>query len=352
MTPSERGVTFATNNGDMAGGEVMLLAMARAARELGADVTIVAPSGPAEMLDAARQDGFAAVEIRAASRPAYVRGLRAWDAAERRGLLWCNGLVPSLATAGHRNRVVHLHQLPRGAVQRGAFALAHAGARRIVVPSQTMARAVPGSIALPNWSQEVVLPAGPHERTSDEVVLGFIGRHSSDKGLRVLADALALLDQRHPGHYRLYLAGEPRFVAADDVARVAESLGRVAHLTTRAGWVERSTFYSSVDLAVFPSVWAEPFGLVVTEAMSAGVGVVISDAGALPEVAGPDHPWIARAGDPASLAAVIERAAAEITPAHRTAARDRWALEFSPEAGRRRLARHLAELGVLDPQQA
>lgn len=339
-------LTLATNNGDIAGGEVMLLALAEAARDLNCAVTVVAPTGPSELLDAARAAGFATVAITATTRPAYARGLRAWDAAERTGLLWCNGLVPALATAGHPDRVVHLHQLPRGRAQRVAALLARVGARRVVVPSRTMAADVPGSTPLPNWCAEVVLPSGSHHRDPDAVTLGYLGRHSTDKGVDVLARALALLDRRTPGRYRLLLAGESRFVDEADALRVRDALDRVAPLVERAGWIGRADFFAAIDLAVFPSVWAEPFGLVVTEAQSARVPFVVTDAGALPEVAGPGYPWIARAGDPASLADTIERALAEASPAHLDAARDRWRREYSPEAGRRRLAALLAGLGV------
>lgn len=336
-------ITFATNNGDVAGGEVMLLALAGAARDLGHDVAVVAPTGPAELLDAARAAGLATAAVPATDRASWMRGLRAWDAG-RAGLLWCNGLVPALATAGHRDRVVHLHQLPRGAAQRVAAVLARAGARRVVVPSHTMARLVRGSTALPNWCEPVDPPAGTHPHDGQVAVIGFLGRHSPDKGLDVLARALALLEARTPGRYRLLLAGGPRFVDPADLERVAAALAPVEHLVDRAGWMDRAGFFSAVDLAVFPSVWAEPFGLVVTEAQSARVPFVVSDAGALPEVAGPDHPWVAHAGEAADLAATIERALTEVTPAHLGAARARWEAEYSPAAGAGRLARLLADL--------
>ena len=100
---------------------------------------------------------------------------------------------------------------------------------------------------------------------------------------------------------------------------------------------------------MFPSVWAEPFGLVVAEAMAAGVPFVISDAGALPEVAGPDHPWVARAGDAGDLARVIAQALAA-TPQQTSdvtdRARRRWEDEYSPAAGRERVRRLLEDLGV------
>ena len=78
--------------------------------------------------------------------------------------------------------------------------------------------------------------------------------------------------------------------------------------------------------------------------MAARVPFVVSDAGALPEVAGPRHPWVAHAGDPDDLARVIRQAlgadpAAAVETAHR-----RWEEHFSPEAGRRNLATLLETL--------
>ena len=79
--------------------------------------------------------------------------------------------------------------------------------------------------------------------------------------------------------------------------------------------------------------------------MSAGIPVVVSDAGALPEVVGPEHPWIARAGDAEDLARVI-RQAAQGDPAAVERAYRRWKSLFSPEAGRERLRLLLETLGL------
>ncbi len=50
------------------------------------------------------------------------------------------------------------------------------------------------------------------------------------------------------------------------------------------GQVRASEFLSSVDVLVVPSLWHEPFGLVLCEAISAGVPVVASAVGGIPEV--------------------------------------------------------------------
>lgn len=339
-------LTLAANNGDIGGGEVMLLQMADLARDLGLDVQIVAPDR-SPVLEHAQTDGFVTCGIRADSRRQYMASLRRWDARARTGLLWCHGLVPALATAGHRRRVVHLHQLPER-LTATASRLAAVGADRVVVPSVFLQSRLPGTQVFPNWTSPFVTNRHPRQ---DAAIIGYLGRLSPGKGTVVLAEALEILNDRHPGHVRLLVAGEPRFVSEAEHRRTEEALARVAPLVERHGWVDRSTFFSAVDLAVFPSVAEESFGLVVAEAMSAGVPFVISDAGALPEVAGPGHPWIARREDPQDLArAIAEALDADPSPVT-AAARRRWETCYSPDAAREHLRAVLTDLGVPTKEQ-
>jgi hypothetical protein len=79
------------------------------------------------------------------------------------------------------------------------------------------------------------------------------------------------------------------------------------------------------------------------------VPFVVSDAGALAEVAGPAHRWVARRADDADLARVLSaalRQAADERSADVAAARARWVREYSPAAGEQRLAGVLAGLGL------
>lgn len=338
-------LVFASNQGAMGGGEVMLLQLAVTARNLGHDVTVVAPSADPETLDTAATHGFATVGIHGSSARDYLLNLRAWDKTQRKGLLWCNGLRPAFATSGHRDRIVHLHQEPTG-FQRSAARVAMLGAKRTLVPSQSMRQALPSAVAFPNWT------AAPAERIHEPAAdgtftVGFLGRLSPEKGLTVLAEALRMLRPSHP-QLRLLLAGEARFVEYEQSQRLEQALAPIADITRRPGWLDRGEFFDTVDLAVFPSIVNESFGLVAAEAMASRTPFVISDAGALPEVAGANYPWIARAGDAADLARVIADAQ---TPNDELLEREhaRWEQLFSPEAGRIRLEILLAELGIYTP---
>ncbi|MBT2519654.1 glycosyltransferase family 4 protein [Arthrobacter sp. ISL-28] len=248
------------------------------------------------------------------------------------------------------DRIVHLHQVPLG-VQAILARVAKVRACATVVPSQFMAAQLAGTHVLENWVEEVhPVPTSNGKASGDVVRLGFLGRLSLDKGVHVLADALHELDAQAPGRYRLVLAGEPRFVDETSQRAVHDALAPVEHLVDRRGWMTRESFFGLVDVMVCPSVWAEPFGLVIAEAMSARTPFVISDTGALREVAGPNHPWLAPPGDVLRLADAVQKAARDSSPELLEEAYNRWHSRFSPTAGRKRLHSLFADLGLLQSQ--
>lgn len=335
-------IHLVANNPDLGGGERMLLRHAEALTELGHHVQVV--TGGGELADVAASSDLPVQVVPGAGRPAYMRALRTWDRRDRDGLLWCHGLVPSLATAGHRRRIVHLHQQPQSPGQAAALVVARRPALRVLVPSQSMTRDVAGARVHLNWTEE--LPLLPRPPRQDRLRVGFLGRLTTDKGLDVLARAVGTLVGA--GHdVELVVGGDDRHVPAARRDAVLRALDETPAEVSLLGHVERADVLTRVDLAVFPSISAEPFGLVAAEAMASGVPFVISDAGALPEVAGPDHPWIARTGDADDLARVIALALTAPDDDVRAVtdhARRRWEAEYSPHAGRLRVRRLLEEL--------
>lgn len=348
-------IAIATNNGDIGGGEVMLLQIARALRELGRAVTVIGPSAPGDLVERAAREGFDVHVLRAQGRRSYMLALALWRLRHPRIALWCNGLVPSLATAGIGPRIVHLHQLP-GRAHRAVLRAARAGARRVVVPSRAVAAVVPRATVLPNWTAEIPVRVPARTEVPRAVRIGFLGRHTQDKGLTDLARAVEILQARgaeaDAPSLRLVLGGENRFGDAEDDRAVDQALAPLGTAVARSGWVDPAAFLAGIDLLVVPSRTPESFGLVVAEAMASGVPVVVSDAGALSEVAGPEHPWIAPAGDPSTLASVLARAVEAVRDgsarAVADAARVRWAALYSPRAGAERVERLLDALTARD----
>ncbi|MFN8535560.1 MAG: glycosyltransferase family 4 protein [Dehalococcoidia bacterium] len=148
----------------------------------------------------------------------------------------------------------------------------------------------------------------PDERTAlrqrlgfgpDDYVIGFSGRLVEDKGLNDLLAARAMLSGRPT---RVLLVGhgpmKPALVASG-VTVISPSSPE-----------EAMQWYSVMDTLVLPSrttdSWKEQFGRVIPEAMYAGVPVIGSDSGAIPEVIG-DAGLIFAEGDPQGLAKAIGR---------------------------------------------
>ena len=150
------------------------------------------------------------------------------------------------------------------------------------------------------------------------------------KGLDVLLEAVRELAQRHPG-LRLKVAGRGK-----DLQRLVErtySLGIRDNIEILGpvSDAERRSLFAGARVLLMPSRF-EGFGMVAAEAMAAGVPVVASDAGSLPEVVdAPEGGILVPSEDPAALAAAVEALLADHTrrralsrSARRSAERFRW----------------------------
>ncbi len=132
----------------------------------------------------------------------------------------------------------------------------------------------------PRWA---TLPAAGPPRDG---YLLFVGTLEPRKNVAGLLAAYRVLVDRHPGAPRLVMAGRvtPEAQPVVDALRSSPLAGRV-DLRGYVDTSERERIYAGARLLVLPS-WDEGFGLPVLEAMSAGVPVLVSDRGALPEVTG------------------------------------------------------------------
>ncbi|MBD2758750.1 glycosyltransferase family 4 protein [Yimella sp. cx-573] len=111
--------------------------------------------------------------------------------------------------------------------------------------------------------------------TQERPTIAFLGRiEEPRKGLHVLLDAMPQVLAAHPG-LRLLVAGpgDPKEVLQgrpEQVVRACEFLGPISD-------AEKQSFLRSVDIYVAPNTGGESFGIILVEAMSAGVAVVASD---------------------------------------------------------------------------
>ncbi|KVE23150.1 hypothetical protein WI93_20255 [Burkholderia vietnamiensis] len=110
-----------------------------------------------------------------------------------------------------------------------------------------------------------------------EIVFGYIGRLVPEKGVAELLRAFNRLRARH-ANVRLLVAGSgPNGFVADLKRHAGPDI-------TLLGQVDAATLYRSADVIVVPSLWDEPFGRTVAEALVFGRPVVCSNRGGLAEL--------------------------------------------------------------------
>jgi len=144
-----------------------------------------------------------------------------------------------------------------------------------------------------------------HDLHGKRVVL-FVGRMAPEKGVHVLLEAMAAVLKKHPNTV-LLLAGnvskqppspkwtfdaDPEFenfaelnhdygAVLDDLGK---KLGRSVKFLGHVNHYELPSLYSLADLFVHPAIWDEPFGMIITEAMSCGTTVISTNVGGIPEI--------------------------------------------------------------------
>lgn len=136
-------------------------------------------------------------------------------------------------------------------------------------------------------------------------VIGYVGRLTSDKGLRVLMRAMDRLGGDRPWSLLLLGSGPLR----RELLRWAEDRGWGGRVRVElANHDEVPAYLSAMDLLVAPSQttwhWREQFGRMLIEAFAIGVPVIGSDSGEIPYVVG-DAGRIVPEGDAAGWAVAI-----------------------------------------------
>jgi len=190
---------------------------------------------------------------------------------------------------------------------------------------------------------------GPWLQPGERGVL-FVGRLSRPKGIWDLIDAMPAVIARHPDA-RFLLCGVAENEAQEPVLRAAVAerglTERVRFLGSLDGG-EKALAYASSSVFVSPS-WTEAFPLVVPEAMAAGLPMVLTAVGAIPDlVRDGEDGFLVPPRDPATLADRVNRLLDDEPLRARISAhvRERAPREFDIEVG----AAHVRDVidGLLD----
>jgi UDP-glucose:(heptosyl)LPS alpha-1,3-glucosyltransferase len=98
--------------------------------------------------------------------------------------------------------------------------------------------------------------------------IGFVGKEWKRKGLAMFLKIAAALLSTRP-NLKLLILGPQR-------TEITHLLKDYAGKVNCPGWQDSTPYYQQMDLLIHPALM-EPYGMVVAEAMAAGVPVVISD---------------------------------------------------------------------------
>jgi glycosyltransferase involved in cell wall biosynthesis len=197
-------------------------------------------------------------------------------------------------------------------------------------------------------------PPVARHTTEDPLRLLYVGRLRAEKGILVALQALALLmsEQSRTGTHvpplRLDVIGDGNDVYLGALERFVQEqhLSEVVHFHGRIQQDALIDHYDCADLLLVPSLWQEPFGLVVVEAMARGLPVIASNLGGPAEILthGVDG-LLVEPGNEQELAAAIRLLLND--PAKRThlgrSARDTVERRFTIEENARRVEQHLLQ---------
>lgn len=146
----------------------------------------------------------------------------------------------------------------------------------------------------------------------DGVRIGWVGRLSPEKGADVLLDAFALLPD---GLASLSVLGDGD--ALSGLKRRGEALGVADRITWHGAVPEAATLLPAFDVLVLSSR-TEGTPMILFEAIAAGVPVVATQVGGVPDVVSPTEALLVPPEDPAALGAAVRK-----TLEHSKAARER-----------------------------
>ena len=123
---------------------------------------------------------------------------------------------------------------------------------------------------------------------SDHIIL-FVGRLSEEKGIDKILEAVKSLNNKS---IKVLIVGDLSYVkdAIDDYTVYLQELSKsISDQIIFTGYINQSELpiiYSLSTIAVLPSVWDEPAGLTMIEAMSCGVPLITCKSGGIPEYVG------------------------------------------------------------------
>lgn len=123
----------------------------------------------------------------------------------------------------------------------------------------------------------------------EDFVIAYIGRLTKEKGILQLVQAIKRLNIFH--HLKLMIIGASAYGKdkrpTSFIKQLEEEITPIKERVIFTGFIEYSkvpSYLKMADIAIVPSMWEEPFGLTVVEVMAAGLPLITTRSGGIPEI--------------------------------------------------------------------
>ncbi|HGQ1281860.1 TPA: glycosyltransferase family 4 protein [Streptococcus pneumoniae] len=157
------------------------------------------------------------------------------------------------------------------------------------VPIQTVYNGIDTELFLQNFSEiDLSDLKNQLEILSDDFVIIFFGRINKNKGIKELLEAFLLLPKNL--NIKLLAVGSSIFGQTEldtfttELRQLAKQASDKVVFTGYVNYKDIPKYHHIADCIVVPSIWEEPAGLTVCEALISGKYVITTDAGGIPEI--------------------------------------------------------------------
>ena len=214
------------------------------------------------------------------------------------------GHTCKLSQRGYQNIVLHLNNDLLNATSRHHDVVFNGLAKiltcsdyirdrvRTIAPDrrvQTLYNAIDVKNFLPKRPNDSPIQRSAIGLADDDFVIVYSGRINKEKGVSELIDAMLLLKDKLP--FKLMIIGGTFYgtsVNEDDFVRsLKKKSNQIKDEIVFTGFIPYKCipdYLHLADMAALPSMWDEPFGLTIAEALAAGLPLVTTRSGGIPEI--------------------------------------------------------------------
>lgn len=156
-------------------------------------------------------------------------------------------------------------------------------------PHDTKCITVPNGIDTLYFFEAKPLPRKQLEFTEKDFIITYSGRLNEDKGIFPLIQAIKQLE--NTPNLKLLIIGASSYGKDKQPTPFIEQLKEESKpirdkviFTGFINYHQIPSYLKMADIAIVPSMWEEPFGLTVVEAMAAGLPLITTRSGGIPEI--------------------------------------------------------------------